>query len=36
MDYMSIIKGENQTRYPENDYFSSAVCLNEKEKFKLK
>ena len=25
-------KGDNQTRYPEKDYFSSAVCLNERGK----
>lgn len=29
-------KGENQTRYPENDYFSSAVCLNERGKVQAK
>ena len=29
-------KGDNQTRYPENDYFSSAVCLNDRGKVQAK
>ena len=29
-------KGDNQTRYPEKDYFSSAVCLNERGKVQAK
>ena len=29
-------KGDDQTRYPENDYFTSAVCLNERGKVQAK
>ena len=29
-------KGDNQTRYPEDDYFTSAVCLNERGKIQAK
>ncbi len=29
-------KGENETRYPENDYFEKAVCLNERGKVQAK
>ena len=29
-------KGEDETRYPENDYFKKAVCLNERGKVQAK
>tara|TARA_B100000424_G_C22883156_1_gene469971 strand:+ start:221 stop:1027 length:807 start_codon:yes stop_codon:yes gene_type:complete len=29
-------KGDDQTRYPENDYFTDAVCLNERGKVQAK
>ena len=36
LDSHVLDKGENQTRYPENDYFNSAVCLNERGKVQAK